>query len=118
MSDEIGAARPVRVLVVDDEPSILEMFAHYLEYCGYEVITAMDGENGVMKAKEEKPDIIFLDIRMPRIDGWEACRRIKDDPTTCGIPVIFLTAFDQVRDHERARALCVQGYIAKPCEPS
>jgi DNA-binding response OmpR family regulator len=111
-------ARPIRVLLADDEEPILESYAAYLEFSGYEVIKAIDGEDALEKIRKEKPDIIFLDLRMPKIDGWEACRRIKNDPKICGIPVIFLTALDQTRDHERARALCVQGYLTKPCEPA
>jgi len=109
---------PVRVLLVDDEPLTLESYARYLEFSGFEVITALDGEEALAKVKKEKPDIVFLDIRMPKMDGWEACRRIKEDPAICGTPIVFLTAFDQAQDHERAKSLCVQGYITKPCEPS
>jgi CheY-like chemotaxis protein len=115
---KMPAPPPVRVLLVDDEPSILEIFSQYLELSGYQVITGVDGEEALEKTRREKPDIIVLDIRMPKMDGWEVCERIKKDPSVCGIPVIFLTAFDQVQDHERARRLCVQGYIAKPCHPS
>src|SRR5262245_61086265 len=95
-----GHATPasVRVLLVDYEPSILQMLSHYLEFSGYNVITAKDGEEALQKVRKEKPDIIFLDIRMPKMDGWEVCRRIKEDPTTCGVPVVFLTAYDQLQD--------------------
>jgi CheY-like chemotaxis protein len=111
-------ATPIRILLVDDEPSILEMFATYLQFCGFEVIKAEDGEQALRLIRDTQPQVIVLDIKMPRMDGWEACRRIKADPKTCGIPVIFLTAYDQIQDRQNARQLGVQGYVTKPCEPS
>jgi CheY-like chemotaxis protein len=109
---------PIRVLLADDEPAILDMFSSYLRLSNFEVTTAIDGAIALKLLDSVKPDIIILDIKMPKVDGWEACERIKNNPQTCGIPVVFLTAFDQQQDHERARRLCVQGYVTKPCEPA
>ena len=109
---------PVRVLLVDDEVAILDMFSSYLSLSGFDVITARDGAEALGLVVSAMPHIVVLDIKMPKLDGWEACERIKRDPRTCGIPVIFLTAYDQVEDHARAKRLCVQDYVTKPCEPS
>jgi CheY-like chemotaxis protein len=114
----VPKAAPLRVLLVDDEPAILEMFSNYLSFSGFDVVTAYDGVDALERIASAMPNIVILDIKMPRMDGWETCERIKKDPRTCGLPVIFLTAFDQTQDRERARRLCVQGYVAKPCDPA
>ncbi len=111
-------AESIRVVLADDEPSILEIFSSFLRFSGFTVTTAENGLEALERTIAEQPQVVVLDIRMPKMDGWEACRLIKTDPRTQAIPVIFLTAFDQVQEHERARQLGVQGYVTKPCEPS
>ena len=109
---------PIRVLLVDDEPTLLDVLSQYLSLAGFEVITANDGAEALKLVVTTKPHIVVLDIMMPHINGWEACERIKQDPRTCGIPILFLTAVNQAQDHARAKQLCVQGYVTKPCEPA
>lgn len=86
------AASETKILCVDDDPLILQMFGDILRFHGYTVVTAPDGEAGLEAAGRERPNIIFLDVMMPGIDGFEVCRLLKTDATTKAIPVIFLTA--------------------------
>lgn len=118
MSSEVDKLTAASVLLVDDEPHILDVFSSYLMFCGFQVTTAHDGEEALKALHETLPDIVVLDIRMPVMDGWAVCKRIKSSPQTAHLPVIFLSAFDQAVDHERACSLGVQGYLAKPCEPA
>lgn len=81
------------VLLVDDEPDILDLYSVVLRREGHEVITARNGKEGVAVAKEKKPDLILLDLKMPVMDGVETIEKLKEDPKTKDIKVVFLTAF-------------------------
>ena len=81
-----------KILAVDDTPSNLEVITETLEDAGYQVATALDGNRALKRAYSYQPDLILLDIMMPDIDGFETCRRLKSDPSTANIPVIFITA--------------------------
>jgi len=81
-----------KILCVDDDRPTVTIIAGVLQKEGYEVETALDGHDGLKKARANKPDLIILDIMMPDIDGYEVCRRLKDDPATAKIAVIMLTA--------------------------
>lgn len=110
-----------KILVVDDEPDMVEMLKMALETASYEVITAYDGQEGVDKTKGEKPDAIILDLMMPGKDGFEACKEIKSDPETAGIPVLVLTAISQHLSHTRyaksmGLELEAEDYIDKPVD--
>jgi CheY-like chemotaxis protein len=85
---------------------------------GYDVIMAVDGEEGVRKAKKERPDIILMDMSLPEIDGWEATRRIKGSPDTRSIPVIALTAHAMADDEKKAMAAGCDDFDTKPVELS
>ena len=87
-----------RVLVVDDNRSIVRLIEALLHKEGFEILTAFDGLEGLQKAQEEKPDLIILDIVMPRMDGFEVSRLLQDDPTTAAIPILMLTVKGQVDD--------------------
>ncbi len=102
-----------KLLVVDDEKDILEILKAILEHAGYNVITAEDGEDGVQKAKQEKPDLIVTDVMMPRLDGYGLVEKIKADPETSYIPIIMLTAKDQAVDRYKGLSLGVAAYIVK-----
>jgi DNA-binding response OmpR family regulator len=91
-------ANPPLILIVDDNRSLVNMIAGVLHKRDYEVITAFDGLEGLLKAQEEKPDLIVLDIVMPRLDGYEVCHRLQENPETKHIPVIMLTVKGQVDD--------------------
>ena len=106
-----------RILVVDDTKEILQVFAQRLKSWGYEVLTASSGEDGLRLAGAQAPDLILLDIMMPKMKGRDACARLKADPKTASIPVIFLTALG-LSDHVKAGMdLGAEDYIVKPFEP-
>jgi len=107
----------VKILIVDDEPDILEFLEYNLLKEGYEVLTASDGEEGIKLAEKEKPQLIILDIMMPRMDGVEVCRRLRNRPEFDKTVVAFLTAREE--DYSQIAALDVGGddYITKPIRP-
>jgi len=88
-----------RILVVDDDHALVRIAQSVLQKQGFDVLTAFDGLEGLQKAQEEKPDVIVLDITMPKMDGYQVCHRLQQDPNTRQIPVVFLTAKGQ--DKER-----------------
>lgn len=90
--------------------------AALLEACGYRVLQAANGADGVLLARQRKPDLILMDVEMPVMDGLTAAQVLRQDPETAGIPVIALTGETLHREQERARALC-DAYLAKPCMP-
>jgi two-component system alkaline phosphatase synthesis response regulator PhoP/two-component system response regulator VicR len=105
------------VLVVDDERHIVRLVQVNLERQGYEVLTAYDGVECLEKTKAEKPDLIILDVMMPRMDGFEALQRLKSDPETNHIPVIMLTARAQDRDVLQGYQYGADLYLTKPFSP-
>jgi DNA-binding response OmpR family regulator len=107
----------IRVLVIDDEPPIRLLCRVNLEAEGMTVLEAADGPSGLDVAKEERPDVILLDVMMPGLDGWSVAERLLEDSRTSEIPIIFLTARAEFRD--RARGLDIGGieYITKPFNP-
>ncbi len=105
------------ILLVDDEPSILKTIAQRLKHEGYLVVTADSGEECLRLAEEHLPDLILLDIMMPKMKGRDACTRLKANPNTQHIPVIFLTALG-LADHIKAGLdLGAEDYIIKPFDP-
>ena len=109
---------PLRVLVVDDSRVIRELIAVNLELEGFEVTTASDGEAAVRLASEVRPDVITLDVMMPRLNGFEAVERLRQDPTTAAIPVVMVTGRAQTGDLDRGREVGVAAYVTKPFEPT
>jgi CheY-like chemotaxis protein len=105
------------VLLVEDNEDNLVVYRTILEHVGYRVIEARDGEEGISRATEELPDIVLMDISIPKMDGWEATRRLKADARTRAIPVIALTAHALEEDRQRALNVGCDGYLAKPIEP-
>ena len=106
-----------RVLVVDDDDVIRQLIRVNLELEGFEVHTAHDGEDALAKAVALKPDVITLDIMMPRLDGWAAASRLRADPTTAGIKVVLLSARAQEADLARGSRIGVDAYLTKPFDP-
>ena len=106
-----------KVLVIDDEAPTRLLCRVNLEAERMDVIEAADGPSGVVKAQDERPDVILLDVMMPGLDGWNVAEQLLDDERTSGIPIIFLTARAEFRD--RARGLDIGGvdYITKPFNP-
>jgi len=103
-----------KILVVDDNEQNLELLVAYLETLGCAVVTAVDGIDALEKVAAEKPDLILLDIMMPRMSGFEVCRKIKSDPTTRDIPVIMVTALNELTDIERGVESGTDDFITKP----
>ena len=103
-----------RVLLVDDEPSIVKTVGKRLELGGYEVLTAMDGQDGLAKARLGKPDVIILDLMMPKMSGFEVCAALKKDPQCRQIPIIIFTGKGQEMDEKLCRELGADAYISKP----
>ena len=112
------AARKQRILIVDDTKDILAVVSRRLQSWGYEPLTAESGEEGLQIAEETVPDLILLDIMMPKMKGRDVCARLKANPKTERIPVIFLTALG-LADHIKAGMdLGAEDYIVKPFEPA
>lgn len=107
-----------RILVADDDPVILRLIQVNLELEGYQVLTANNGEEAVATATSETPDLVILDIMMPRMDGYQTCERLKADDTTKGIPVVFLSAKAQQADIEKGKSYGVEEYLTKPFDPT
>lgn len=106
-----------RVLAVDDDPVIRQLLEINLELEGYEVRLAGDGVEAVEAAREFRPDLILLDVMMPRMDGWQACATIREDADLAEIPVVFLSARAQDADVEKGEALGAAAYLTKPFDP-
>jgi DNA-binding response OmpR family regulator len=112
-----AAAGSRRILIVEDEPDIMELVKVTLSDENYELLEAKDGELGFKLALSENPDLILLDIMLPKMDGYEVCRRLKGDPKTAAMPVLMLTAFGQKREIEEGFKVKADDYIVKPFEP-
>ena len=106
-----------KILLVDDDDMVRELVAATLKGGSYQLLQAADGGKGLALARETKPDLIFLDVNMPVMDGVSVCEALKSDPQTKGISVIMLTALGQDVDKERARRAGANGYFTKPFSP-
>ena len=106
-----------KVLLVDDELDFVDVLRERLEAHNYNVIPAYDGEEALEKVKEEKPDLIILDIILPKISGFDVCRKLKIDEKYKKIPIIMLTAKFQTNDIKFGMAMGADSYITKPFEP-
>ncbi|MFA6358161.1 MAG: response regulator [Candidatus Omnitrophota bacterium] len=106
-----------KILIVDDEPHIVTMLENRIKHAGYEVITAIDGQEGLSKAQKEKPDLIILDLMLPKLDGYKVCRMLKFDGKYKHIPIIMLSARAQEEDKKIGEQVGADGYITKPFEP-
>lgn len=106
-----------KILIADDDPIIIKLLQVNLEMEGYAVITAEDGLDAVEKARIEKPDLIILDLMMPRMDGWTAQETLHKDPSLNATPVIFLSARAQQADLKRGYEAGVAEYVTKPFDP-
>jgi two-component system, cell cycle response regulator DivK len=105
------------VLVVEDYQDAREMYAAYLQFSGYEVAEATDGAQAIEKTLELMPDIILMDLALPKMDGWEATRRLKSDARTKHIPIVALTGHALAGHAEGARQAGCDSFVTKPCLP-
>ena len=102
------------ILIIDDNPTNIEVLYDALDRAGYKVLVEMDGWHGIETVKNYPPDLILLDVMMPVIDGFETCRQLKSQQTTCEIPIIFMTALNDTTDKVKGLALGSVDYITKP----
>ena len=105
-----------KLLLVEDNEMNRDMLSRRLQRRGYEVVFAMDGAEGISAATSEKPDLILMDMSLPVIDGWEATRRLKADPTTKTIPIIAITSHAMAGDRRQALEAGCDDYDTKPVE--
>ena len=103
-----------KILIVEDEESLLKLESILLSSKGYSVTGVMDGKAALEEIKKNRPDLVLLDVMLPEMDGFEVCRRIKEESETAGIPVVMLTAKKSNQDIERGRQVGADAYITKP----
>jgi len=106
-----------KILIAEDERDIRDLITYTLNFAGYEVVSAGDGEEAVALALQEMPDLVLLDVRMPRMTGYEACKAIKADEKTKGIPVVFLSAKGQEAEIQAGMQAGAVEYLLKPFSP-
>jgi two-component system phosphate regulon response regulator PhoB len=106
-----------KILLVDDDDMVRDLVAATLKGGDYQLLQAADGGKGLELTREHRPDIVFLDVNMPVMDGVSVCEAIKSDPDTAGVIVIMLTALGQDVDKDRARRAGADGYFTKPFSP-
>ncbi len=105
------------ILIVEDEKDLVELIQYNLEKEGFKVVHAYDGEGGLQIARNRHPSIVLLDLMLPRLDGLEVCRRLKQDPKTADIPIIILSVKDSEADIVAGLELGVDDYVTKPFSP-
>jgi len=103
-----------KILVVDDEPDVVSLLTLMLKSKGYEVVSAGDGQEAIAKARSENPDLILLDVMLPRLDGYKVARMLKFDENFSHIPIIMLTAKIQEKDRELGIETGADDYVTKP----
>lgn len=109
--------KKARILVVDDEPEIVKAIRTNLEMEGYEVLEAYNGPDALRIAREERPDLMVLDVLMPEMDGWQVLREVRGDEALKDMPVVLLTALSSDRDVDTGWELGAHRYLTKPFEP-
>ncbi len=114
MSEQVSGAGPTRILVIDDSNTIRRSAEIFLKQGGHEVALAEDGFDALAKLGDFHPDLVFCDILMPRLDGYQTCAIIKRNPQFSGVPVIMLSSKDGLFDKARGRMVGSQDYLTKP----
>ncbi len=104
------------VLVIEDDPDQRRLLQRMLSASGWRVEAAPDGEAGLRLAAERRPDVIVLDVMMPRLNGYQACRRLKAEPATATVPIVIVTTKDQPADEFWAREVGADAFLAKPVD--
>jgi len=106
-----------KILVIEDDPDQIVMIKARLEFAGYEFISAKDGEEGLKKVLQEKPDLVLLDILLPKMEGEEVCEKIRSDPKTRNTPIIIVTGVDADGLKKRCLVVGAEDWIQKPYDP-
>ena len=104
----------MKVLIADDEPNIVTSLEFLMRSCEYEVRVARDGEEALRMAEDFLPDVLLLDVMMPRCDGFEVCRRLRGNPATRGVRILMLTAHGRGAEIDRGLAVGADAYVTKP----
>jgi DNA-binding response OmpR family regulator len=107
-----------KILIAEDEPDIRELVTFMLRFAGYEVVAASNGEDAVKTASREIPDLVLMDVRMPRMTGYDACRLIKANPDLRDVPVVFLSAKGQESEIRSGLDAGAEDYLLKPFSPA
>jgi len=107
---------PKRILIVEDDPSVLKATSYILEKAGYEVLTAQNGLEGLRKAKEDNPDLLILDVMLPGIDGFEICYSLRTEPQTAQLPILMFSAKGQESDKATGLKVGADEYLTKPVD--
>lgn len=108
---------PKKILVVDDTPDIVHFLVVRLRSEGFDTLTAYNGLDGLTIAERDRPDLIILDVMMPQLNGFQVCRKLKENPELAHIPVLFLTAKDQPSDRFWGEEVGASAYLTKPVDP-
>jgi DNA-binding response OmpR family regulator len=106
-----------KILVIEDDPASLRLTQYILEHRGYEVLTAVNGLDGLKKARSENPDLVITDVMLPGIDGFDICYQLRSEPQTAGLPIIMLSAKAQEADKDTGLKVGANYYITKPVNP-
>ena len=106
--------QPMRILIVDDEEEVRASMREYLESNGFAIVEAADGEEALAKAFTEKPDLLLLDLRLPKVDGYQVCQTLKGNPITSVIPIIMVTALNATPQKVKGIEYGADDYIEKP----
>jgi DNA-binding response OmpR family regulator len=107
-----------RILIIEDDPIALELIEYTLQQEGYETLTAPNGVEGLVKAREEKPDLIVLDVMLPGLDGFEVCHRLRAEPESAALPILMLSAKAREVDIDTGRRMGADIYLTKPLDLS
>ena len=117
MASTANPALPGPIVIIDDEPYALRAMSYLLTREGYEVVTASNGQEGLDRVRELRPPLVFLDIMMPQLDGYEVCQRVRADPSLNDTYIVMLSAKGQQVDRERGLAEGANEYMTKPFSP-
>lgn len=107
-----------RILIIEDDPIALELIEYTLQQEGYETLTAPNGVEGLAKARDEKLDLVVLDVMLPGLDGFEVCHRLRAEPETARLPILMLSAKAREVDVDTGRRMGADIYLTKPLDPS
>ena len=117
MDGRVAMTTGKHILIVDDYPDALDIWALYLSSLGYRVSTAGDGEMALAQAERQRPDLIVLDLELPRLSGFDVAERLRANPETRHIPLIAATGYSHVKQLDRARRAGFDQIVVKPCDP-